>query len=179
MPDYCMYLRKSRADIEAEARGEGETLARHQAILIELAKRQGLNIVKAFKEIVSGDSIAARPQMQNMLAEITEKKYAGVLVVEVERLARGDTIDQGVVAQAFKQSDTKIITPIKTYDPSNEYDEEYFEFSLLCPAENIRRLKDVCKQVGLLQLKKATISVHVRLTDIKKSILSQRCIPLK
>ena len=27
---YCMYLRKSRADIEAEERGEGETLKRHE-----------------------------------------------------------------------------------------------------------------------------------------------------
>jgi hypothetical protein len=27
---YCMYLRKSRADLEAEARGEGETLKRHE-----------------------------------------------------------------------------------------------------------------------------------------------------
>ncbi|NMA85098.1 MAG: resolvase, partial [Epulopiscium sp.] len=34
---YCMYLRKSRADIEAEARGEGETLARHKKILLDLA----------------------------------------------------------------------------------------------------------------------------------------------
>lgn len=39
---YAMYLRKSRADIEAEALGEMETLARHQKILTELAKRQGL-----------------------------------------------------------------------------------------------------------------------------------------
>jgi site-specific DNA recombinase len=28
--EYCMYLRKSRADLDAEARGEGETLARHR-----------------------------------------------------------------------------------------------------------------------------------------------------
>ena len=27
---YLIYLRKSRADLEAEARGEGETLARHE-----------------------------------------------------------------------------------------------------------------------------------------------------
>ena len=54
----------------------------------------------------------------------------GVLVVEVERLARGDTIDQGIVAQAFKYSETKIITPVKVYDPNNEFDEEYFEFGL-------------------------------------------------
>ena len=50
--------------------------------------------------------------------------------MEVERLARGDTIDQGIVAQTFKLSCTKIITPMKTYDPNNEYDEEYFEFGL-------------------------------------------------
>lgn len=139
--EYCIYLRKSRADLEAEARGEGETLARHQAMLLELAKNQKLNITKIYKEIVSGDSIAARPQMQTMLADITECKYAGVLVVEVERLARGDTIDQGVVAQAFKQSDTKIITPVKTYDPSNEYDEEYFEFSLFMSRREYKTIK--------------------------------------
>lgn len=50
--------------------------------------------------------------------------------MEVERLARGDTIDQGLVAQAFKFSDTRIITPVKSYDPNNEFDEEYFEFGL-------------------------------------------------
>ncbi len=42
MNDYCMYLRKSRADVEAEARGEGETLSRHQNMLLELAKKQNI-----------------------------------------------------------------------------------------------------------------------------------------
>lgn len=128
--EYAIYLRKSRADAEAEARGEGETLARHQNTLFELARKNHLNVTKIFKEIVSGDTIAARPQMQSMLAEITEKKYKGILVMEIERLARGNTIDQGVVAQAFKESATMIITPVKTYNPLNEFDEEYFEFSL-------------------------------------------------
>ena len=32
---YCLYLRKSRADMEAEARGEGETLARHEKLLLD------------------------------------------------------------------------------------------------------------------------------------------------
>ena len=36
MKEYCMYLRKSRADVEAEARGEGETLTRHQNMLRNL-----------------------------------------------------------------------------------------------------------------------------------------------
>ena len=141
MNEYCIYLRKSRADVEAEARGEGETLSRHRNMLMELAKQQKLNVVKIYKEIVSGDSIAARPQMQALLADVTEGRYAGVLVVEIERLARGDTIDQGVVAQAFRESSTKIITPTKTYDPDNEFDEEYFEFSLFMSRREYKTIK--------------------------------------
>lgn len=136
-----MYLRKSRADVEAEARGEGETLSRHQNMLMELAKKQNLNLVKIYREIVSGDNIAARPQMQALLADVTEGKYAGVLVVEIERLARGDTIDQGIVAQAFRESSTKIVTPTKTYDPDNEFDEEYFEFSLFMSRREYKTIK--------------------------------------
>ena len=49
--------------------------------------------------------------------------------MDVERLDRGDTIDQGRVQRAFFYSNTKIVTPNKTYDPANEYDNEYFEFS--------------------------------------------------
>ncbi|HBL84281.1 MAG: recombinase [Clostridiales bacterium GWF2_38_85] len=127
---YCIYLRKSRADIDAEARGEGETLARHEKCLIELAKKLNLIITAIYREVVSGETISARPVMQQLLSEVEQGAWAGVLVMEVERLARGDTIDQGIVAQAFKYSDTKIITPSKTYDPNNEYDEEYFEFGL-------------------------------------------------
>jgi len=127
---YCIYLRKSRTDAEAEARGEGETLARHEKALLELAKRLHLNVTEIYREIVSGDTIAARPVMQQLLSAVEQGVWEGVLVMEVERLARGDTIDQGIVAQTFKFSDTKIVTPIKTYNPSDEFDEEYFEFGL-------------------------------------------------
>lgn len=127
---YCIYLRKSRADIEAETHGEGETLARHEKILLELAKKMKLNITKIYKEVVSGETIAARPVMQELLSDVEAEMWEGVLVVEVERLARGDTMDQGLVAQTFKYSGTKIITPMKVYDPNNEFDEEYFEFGL-------------------------------------------------
>jgi len=127
---YCLYLRKSRADLEAEAHGEGETLARHEATLMSLAVRRNIPIKTVYKEIVSGETISARPIMQRLLSEVGSGEWDGVLVVEIERLARGDTIDQGLVAQAFQASGTKIITPSKTYDPRNEFDEEYFEFSL-------------------------------------------------
>lgn len=128
--EYCMYLRKSRADMEAEAHGEGETLARHERALMDYAKKHKLSITKIYKEVVSGETITARPVMQQLLSDVEKGLWAGVLVMEVERLARGDTIDQGLVAQTFKYSGTKIITPMKIYDPGNEFDEEYFEFGL-------------------------------------------------
>lgn len=127
---FCMYLRKSRADMEAESRGEGETLARHERNLFDLAKRLKINISEVFREIVSGETIAQRPVIQNVLRQVEEGIWDGVLVMEIERLARGDTIDQGIIAQTFKYAGTKIITPVKTYDPDNEFDEEYFEFGL-------------------------------------------------
>lgn len=126
----CIYLRKSRTDLEAEAHGEGETLARHERALMDYAKKHKLNMSKIYKEVVSGETITARPVMQQLLSDVEKGIWAGVLVMEVERLARGDTIDQGLVAQTFKYSGTKIITPMKVYDPSNEFDEEYFEFGL-------------------------------------------------
>ncbi|MCB6992935.1 recombinase family protein [bacterium 210820-DFI.6.37] len=127
---YCMYLRKSRADREAEARGEGETLARHESTLLDLAAKMNINLTKIYKEIVSGETIAARPVVQQLLNEVRGGLWEGVLVMEVERLARGDTKDQGVISEAFQISDTQIITPIKTFNPANEFDEEYLEFNL-------------------------------------------------
>lgn len=56
---YAMYLRKSRADLEMEALGEGETLARHKKMLDALAEKKGIhpNQITVYKELVSGDSI--------------------------------------------------------------------------------------------------------------------------
>lgn len=127
---YCIYLRKSRADAELERLGEGETLARHKRTLTELAQKRGYEIGEVYEEIVSGETIAARPKMQALLTDVERGAWSGVLVMELERLARGNSIDQGIVAQTFKLTNTLIITPNKVFDPSNEFDEEYFEFGL-------------------------------------------------
>lgn len=127
---YAIYLRKSRKDRELEQLGEAETLARHEHALLQLAKEKGLAITDIYREVVSGETIEARPEMQKLLKAVEAGVYKGVLVMEIERLARGNTKDQGIVAEAFQFSNTLIITPNKTYNPSNEFDEEYFEFGL-------------------------------------------------
>lgn len=72
---YAIYLRKSRADAEAETRGEGETLARHEKMLLDLAEKIGIKIGKIYREIVSGETIEARPEIQKLLSDV--KKVCG------------------------------------------------------------------------------------------------------
>jgi site-specific DNA recombinase len=127
---YVKYLRKSRFDRDYADLSTEETLKRHDAILSRLAAERGYRVVKTYCEVVSGESIAARPEVQKLLEEVAAGTYAGVLVVDLERLARGSGADQAYISQVFQFSGTKIITPLKVYDPNNEFDEEYFEFGL-------------------------------------------------
>lgn len=125
--EVALYLRKSREDEELK----GETLARHEKMLVEYCARNNLHISKIYKEVVSGESIANRPQMQQLLEDVTAGLYHGVVCVELERLSRGNQIDQCEILDVFKSSNTKIYTLQKTYDLSKEdIDEEYFEFAL-------------------------------------------------
>ena len=127
---YCIYLRKSREDREIEKYENIDTLDRHRKTLLKFAEDHNLSIGHIYEEVVSGETIEEREVMQNVLRDVENRMWKGVLVMEVERLARGDTSDQGVVARVFKYSSTKIVTLTKTYDPNNEFDEEYFEFGL-------------------------------------------------
>lgn len=140
MEYFCAYLRKSRKDIDAETHGQGETLARHEKRLSDYADSIGIKISKFYKEVVSGETISSRPIMQQLLTDVENGMWTGVLVVEVERLARGNTLDQGIVSNAFQYSNTKIITPLKTYDPNNDYDEEYFEFGLFMSRREYKKI---------------------------------------
>lgn len=131
MEQYLIYLRKSRKDRDMEQEtGIFDTLQRHRDTLLALADSRQYPVSGIFEEVVSGDTIAERPEMQKLLSAVETGTYSGVLVMEVPRLARGNTRDQGTVAETFKYSSTKIITPDKVYDPSDESDEEYFEFGL-------------------------------------------------
>lgn len=126
----CMYLRKSRSDQNLPGCTEAETLARHEKALYELAERMQLDISAVYREVASGETISGRPMMQRLLTEVENGLWDGVLVMEIERLARGNTVDQGIITRVFRCANTQIITPAKVYDPDNEFDEEYFEFSL-------------------------------------------------
>lgn len=127
---YDAYLRKSRADMELEKLKKFDTLKQHEKFLKDRAKQLGIKIRHIYREVVSGESIQERPEIQKFLKDIETGTVDGILVVEVERLTRGDSKDQGTISQAFKYSNTLIITLNKIYDPNSDDDEEYFEFGL-------------------------------------------------
>ena len=91
MEQYAKYLRKSRFDRDYAEMSVEETLKRHEAILDRLAGERGYRVIKTYYEVVSGESIAARPEIQKLLEEVNAGLYAGVLVVDLERLARGNS----------------------------------------------------------------------------------------
>lgn len=154
MPDhYCAYLRKSRVDLEQERHGAGSTLDRHREILSTLADQMGKSIKKYYEEVVSGESLADRPMAQQLLSDIEDGVWAGVFCMDVDRLARGDTIDQGTIARTFSITGTKIITPNKTYDPDNEFDEEYFEYGLFTARREYKMINRRIQRGRVLSIK--------------------------
>ncbi|SMO63799.1 recombinase family protein [Melghirimyces algeriensis] len=138
MERVCMYLRKSRADMEAEARGEGETLAKHKKALLTVAKQQHLNIVRIRQEIASGESMIHRPEMMELLKEVESGLYDAVLVMDMDRLGRGNMREQGLILETFQNSGTKIITLRKTYNLQDEWDEEYSEFEAFMARKELK-----------------------------------------
>lgn len=123
----ALYLRKSRDDSD----DIDTTLARHELLLRDYCKRYHLSIIEVYKEVVSGENIANRPMMQKLLNDVELNLYDGVVCVEIERLSRGNQIDQVEILEVFKNSKTKIYTLQKVYDlTQEETDQEFFEFAL-------------------------------------------------
>lgn len=138
---YAMYLRKSRADDASEP--IEVTLQRHRQALENYMVQHDLSVLPedVYEEVVSGDSLYARPQMLRMLEAIEAGKYTGVLCMDIQRLGRGSMQDQGMILDAFKYSSTKIITPAKTYDLSDDIDETYTEFESFIGRQEYKMIK--------------------------------------
>ena len=131
MARYLMYLRKSRMDTDYEEVSVEETLSRHRQILEKLCKDKKLNVVEVLEEVVSGESLAARPKMLRLLELVNTGIYNGVVCMDIERLSRGSPMEAGYIMQIFQTNSCKIITPGKTYDLMNESDEQFTDMKFM------------------------------------------------
>lgn len=123
--DAAQYLRKSRMEEGMETE---EVLARHRKALADFAAKNGIRIIATYYEVVSGESLYARPEMLRLLRDVEAGSYDAVLCMDLDRLSRGRMHDQGIILDTFRDSGTLIVTPEKTYDLTDELDDELAEF---------------------------------------------------
>ena len=141
-----MYLRKSRADdplLTVE-----EVLSNHEKRLDEWCERNLTGLIPAenrYKEIVSGESVADREVFQQVLKMIEKPTIKAVMVVELSRLGRPDTMEIGMLSKVFRYTSTIIITPEKIFDITNDSERDMFENTLKMGAFYLEYTKKVLK----------------------------------
>lgn len=138
------YDRKSRFDdpyLSVE-----EVLEKHARIIAEYAERYlggPIPEENQFKEVGSGESIDDRPEMLRLLKAIENPKIRAIIVVDVQRLSRGDLEDAGRLIKLLRYTNTYVITPGKIYDLRDEYDRDAFERELKRGNEYLEYFKKI------------------------------------
>lgn len=148
------YDRKSRSDdplLSVE-----EVLERHGKILEEYAlKHLGGPIPEEnkYKEIGSSETIDDRPEMLRLLKDVESPAVKAVMVVDVQRLSRGDLEDAGRLIKILRYTNTYVITPHKIYDLRDEYDRDAFERELKRGNEYLEYFKKIQRRGKLASVK--------------------------
>jgi len=151
--EVIVYLRKSRSDDPLQS--VEEVLERHETMLDDWAERNlGSKVPdkNKFREIVSGETIEDRPEVQRVLKMIESPKYKAILIVEIQRLSRGDLEDAGRLMKILRYTNTIVITPQKTYNLQDEYDREFFERELKRGNEFLEYSKKIMNRGKLLSV---------------------------
>ena len=147
------YLRKSQSDdplLTVE-----EVLEKHERILDEWSERHfGAKVPEdnKFREIVSGETIKERPEINKILRLIESPKYKAVKIVEPQRLTRGDLEDIGRIMKLFKHTNTYIITPERMYDLRDEYDWNALEAELKRGNDYLKYTKKILNRGRLISV---------------------------
>lgn len=148
------YDRKSRLDDKSLS--VEEVLERHGKILEDYAIRfldGPIPEENKYKEVGSSETIDERPEMVKLLKAIESPAIKAVLVVDVQRLSRGDLEDAGRLIRLFRYSNTYVITPMRTYDLRDEYDRDAFERELKKGNEYLEYFKKIQRQGTLASVK--------------------------
>lgn len=140
----AIYLRKSR--------GEEEDLIKHKTKLLDICRKNNWKYV-IYTEIGNSDSLQQRPEMKRLLDDIENELYDAVLVIEFDRLSRGDEGQQDKIKKAIRKSNTLIITPNKIYDLNNDIDDTYIDFQGLLARQEYKIIKRRFRQGKIIGAK--------------------------
>lgn len=104
---YCLYARKSTEQEDKQVLSIESQVREMQA----LAEREKLNVVEIKREAHSSKEVGQRPVYNELLAEIKQGKFNGVLTWAPDRLSR-NAGDLGAVVDLMDQ---KLLLEIRTY----------------------------------------------------------------
>ena len=150
--EILMYLRKSRADDPLKS--VEEIVANHEKSIDEWCERNLSGLIppeNRYKEIISGgDSIAERPMFQKVLQLIESSKYKAVIVKEVSRFGRPDTMEIGRISKTFRFTETLAIAiePTRIFNLADKYERDMFEEELKRSAYYLEYSKQIM-QAGI------------------------------
>lgn len=181
--EILVYLRKSRSDDPALT--VEEVLLKHETILDDWTEKNlGATVPEEnkFREVVSGETIDDRPEILKMLKLIESPKFKAILVVEVQRLSRGDLEDAGRLMKLLRYTNTSVITPQKVYDLQNEYDRDFFERELKRGNEFLEYQKKIMNRGRLLSVQQGNYIGSVAPYGYEKTFIKEgkrKCPTLK
>lgn len=152
------YLRKSRTDdpnLSVE-----EVLAKHEEILDKWDRlHMGTTVPEEnkYREVVSGETIADRPEMRALLLRIESPRIKAIKCADVQRLSRGDLEDAGRLIKLLRHTNTLVIIPDEwggqyVYDLRNEDDRDKFERELKRGNEFLEYQKKIMNRGRLLSV---------------------------
>lgn len=148
------YGRKSRTDDPLLS--TDEILEKHSKIIEDYAiEHLGGPIPpeNKYMEVGSGESLKERPEITRLLKDIEDPSVRAIIVVDVQRLSRGDLEDAGRLIRLLRYTNTYVITPQKTYDLRDEYDRDAFERELKRGNEYLEYFKKIQARGKLLSVK--------------------------
>ena len=141
---WILYLRKSRQDDPNET--VEEVLAKHEAQLQDWAERElGYRIPEEyiFREIVSGERISDRRELQKVLRAIESNEVAGIICKDASRLSRGDLMDCGTMITTLQFTSTLVATPMMVYNMEDKMERRFFQDELLRGSSYLEYVKEV------------------------------------
>lgn len=131
--DLLEYLRKSRADDQQLS--VEEVLSNHEAEIDEWVEYNLSGAIpeeNRFREVVSGESIAERPEFQKVLKLAESPSVKAIIVKEVSRLGRPDTMEIGMISKTLRYTNTLVISvnPFRVFNLADKFERDMFENEL-------------------------------------------------
>jgi len=112
---FAIYTRKSTESEDRQVQSIQDQISR----LEELAQREGLTVVKTYRESKSAKSPRTRPQFNQLLEDIRSGEIDGILCWAVNRLARNN-VDSSEIQWELQEGELKCIKTIeKNYLPED------------------------------------------------------------